>query len=127
MARTGPPDAARFRPGHRRDLLQPLWLFWTTDDGKARSHAPDYFARKADGTALVLDCRPLNRIKPRDQVAFDAARMACELLGWRYEVVGPAPEVLVRNVRWLACYSHPRHHLLDTAAALRAVFPNLPA
>lgn len=34
---------------------QPFWLFWTTDEGKARSHAPDYFARLADDTALVLD------------------------------------------------------------------------
>ena len=56
---------------------QPFWLFWTTSHGKRRSHAPDYFARLADGTALVLDCRPLNRIKPRDQAAFDATRIAC--------------------------------------------------
>lgn len=103
-------------------VSQPFWLFWTTAEGKARSHAPDYFARLADGTALVLDVRPPDRIKPRDQVAFDATRTACDQVGWRYEVVGPAPEVLVDNVRWLAAYNHPRHHLADTAAALHAVF-----
>ncbi|WP_208297809.1 hypothetical protein [Actinophytocola oryzae] len=27
---------------------QPFWLFWTAEDGKPRSHAPDYFARLAD-------------------------------------------------------------------------------
>lgn len=101
---------------------QPFWLFWTTADGKSRSHAPDYFAPLADGTALVLDCRPPDRIKPRDQVAFDATRSACEHVGWRYEVVGPEPEVLVGNVRWLAAYNHPRHRLSDTAAALHALF-----
>lgn len=101
---------------------QPFWLFWTTPEGKSRSHAPDYFARLADGTAMVLDVRPPDRIKPRDQVAFDTTRAACGQLGWRYEVVGPAPEALVGNVRWLAAYNHPRHRLADTAAALRAVF-----
>jgi hypothetical protein len=101
---------------------QPFWLFWTTSHGKRRSHAPDYFARLADGTALVLDCRPLDRIKPRDQAAFDATRTACAQLGWRYEVVGAASEALLTNLRWLAGYRHPRHHLPDTAAALRAAF-----
>lgn len=48
---------------------QPYWLFWTTAEGRSRSHAPDYFARLADGTAIVLDCRPLDRIKPKDEVA----------------------------------------------------------
>ncbi|MFE0644104.1 TnsA-like heteromeric transposase endonuclease subunit [Streptomyces sp. NPDC058877] len=54
---------------------QPMWLFWTSG-GRRRSHAPDWFARKADGTGLVVDCRPLNRIKPRDAEAFAAT-------GWR--------------------------------------------
>jgi hypothetical protein len=59
---------------------QPFWLFWTTAEGKPRSHAPDYFARLADGSALVLDCRPADRIKPRDQAAFDVTRSACARL-----------------------------------------------
>ncbi|ONI90968.1 transposase [Saccharothrix sp. ALI-22-I] len=101
---------------------QPFWLFWTTAEGKARSHAPDYFARLADGSALVLDVRAADRIKPRDQVAFDATREACEALGWRYEVAGLPPAALLANVRWLAGYRHPRHHLPDVAAALRAAF-----
>jgi hypothetical protein len=29
---------------------------------------------------------------------------------------------LLANVRWLAGYRHPRHHLPDVAADLRAVF-----
>ncbi|PSL52859.1 hypothetical protein B0I31_111146 [Saccharothrix carnea] len=70
---------------------QPFWLFWTTAEGKPRSHAPDYFARLADGSARVLDVRPAHRIKPRDQVAFDATRAACPLMGSDYEVVGAPP------------------------------------
>ncbi len=35
---------------------QPFWLFWRSDAGKGISHAPDYFARRDDGTAIVVDC-----------------------------------------------------------------------
>ncbi|GGP84494.1 hypothetical protein GCM10010185_67950 [Saccharothrix coeruleofusca] len=101
---------------------QPFWLFWATAEGKTRSHAPDYFARLADGSALVLDVRSADRIKPRDQVAFDATRAACDALGWHYDVAGAPPRSLLANVRWLAGYRHPRHHLPDVAAALRAAF-----
>jgi hypothetical protein len=90
---------------------QPFWLFWTTAEGRSRSHVPDYFARLTDGTALVLDCRPLDRIKPKGEVAFEATRAACEMLGWHYEIVGAPPEMLLANVRWLAGYRHPRHDL----------------
>jgi hypothetical protein len=41
--------------------------------------------------------------------AFEATRRACELLGWQYRLVGAADPILVRNVRWLAAYRHPRH------------------
>lgn len=101
---------------------QPFWLLFTTPEGRARSHAPDYFARLADGSALVLDVRSPNRIKPRDQVAFDATREACQALGWHYEVAGAPPASLLANIRWLAGYRHPRHHLPDLSAALRAAF-----
>ncbi|HEX9541075.1 MAG TPA: hypothetical protein VGA04_23160 [Streptosporangiaceae bacterium] len=40
---------------------QPFCLFWTTVEGRVRSHVPDYFARRADGSAVVVDCRPVER------------------------------------------------------------------
>jgi hypothetical protein len=101
---------------------QPFWLWWTTSQCKARSHAPDYFARCADGGARVLDCRLAERIKPRDAEAFAATRAACELVGWRYEVVGLPDPILMMNVRWLSGYRHPRHDVPEIAAALEAVF-----
>jgi hypothetical protein len=88
---------------------QPFWLSWTDEDGVVRSHAPDYFARRIVGSAVVVDCRPIERRKPRDVAAFEATRRACELLGWEYRLVGAADPVLVRNVRWLAGYRHPRY------------------
>jgi hypothetical protein len=101
---------------------QPLWLSWTTEDGTARSHAPDYFARRADGSAMVVDCRPIERRKPRDVAAFEATRQACELLGWEYRLVGAPEAVLVRDVRWLAGYRHPRHGVLELLEPLRVAF-----
>jgi hypothetical protein len=34
---------------------QPFWLRWRDEDGRPRRHVPDFFARKADGTGLVVD------------------------------------------------------------------------
>jgi hypothetical protein len=101
---------------------QPFWLFWNADEGRRRSHAPDFFARRADGSAVVMDCRPVERIKPRDAAAFEATRRACELAGWDYQLVGAPDAVLMGNVRWLAGYRHPRHRLPGRAAELREVF-----
>ena len=101
---------------------QPFWLLWTAPEGKPCAHAPDYFARSAGGSALVMDCRPADRIKPRDADAFAVTRAACELVGWRYEVAGSPSPVVVGNVRWLSGYRHPRHDLPPVAAALQAAF-----
>jgi hypothetical protein len=62
----------------------------------------------------VLDCRPADRIKPRDQVAFEATAQACAVLGWRYEVVDAAPPVLKGNAPWLSRFA--------TSPALRAAY-----
>jgi hypothetical protein len=37
---------------------QPFWLRWSDGKGRARRHAPDFFARRSDGTAVVTDVRP---------------------------------------------------------------------
>lgn len=111
-----------FDPAVTAIASQPYWLFWTTSEGKGRSHAPDYFARRRDGSAVVVDCRPVGRRKPRDLVAFEAAQRACEAVGWEYRLVGSADEVLVRNVRWISGSRHPRHHDGDIAGRLLEAF-----
>jgi hypothetical protein len=101
---------------------QPFWLFWTTEQREARSHMPDYFARLVDGSAVVIDCRPAERIRPRDAVAFAATRHACDRLGWDYRVAGATDAVLTRNVRWLAGYRHPRYRVPVVTETLQQVF-----
>jgi hypothetical protein len=95
---------------------QPFWLSW--DDGaRGRRHAPDYFARLADGGALVVDCRPRGRIKPRDAAAFAATERACRQIGWRYELAHEPDATLMANLRWRAGYRHTRCRGDDGAAA----------
>jgi hypothetical protein len=54
---------------------QPFWLHWTDAAGTV-SHAPDFFARRTDGSAVVVDCRPVERRRPRDVAKFDATALA---------------------------------------------------
>ena len=53
---------------------QPFWLHWRDGAGRSRRHAPDLFARMADGSGLVIDVRPDDRIEDKDAEAFAAAR-----------------------------------------------------
>jgi hypothetical protein len=100
---------------------QPFWLFFRAGS-KIRSHAPDWFARHADGRATVIDCRPDHRIKERDAAAFAATNAACDLVEWRYRRVGEADPVLVANLRWLSGYRHPRYAVPGLVEPVLAAF-----
>lgn len=86
---------------------QPFWLHWPGAE-RDRRHAPDFFARSADGTGVVIDVRADDRIEPADAEAFDATAAACAAVGWEFRRVGTPDPVLVANVRWLSRYRHPR-------------------
>ena len=101
---------------------QPFWLHWTAAAGTTVTHAPDFFARRRDGSAVVVDCRPVERRRPRDVAKFDATARACVLAGWEYRLLGAADVLVTANLRWLAGYRHPRHHLPETVEVLRRVF-----
>jgi hypothetical protein len=101
---------------------QPFWLSWTDDAGSRVRHAPDYFTRCRDGSAVVVDCRPVERRKPRDAAKFEATASACERIGWQYRLVGAPDRIRVGNLRWLAGYRHPRHDLRQVGTLLGEVF-----
>lgn len=111
-----------FDPGVAGISSQPFWLRWPGEGSRPVSHAPDFFARRDDGSAIVMDCRPADRRGPADAAKFDATARACALAGWEYRLVGAADQVVAANVRWLAGYRHPRHHRHEPAAGLRRVF-----
>ncbi|SOD88001.1 TnsA-like heteromeric transposase endonuclease subunit [Streptomyces sp. Ag109_G2-15] len=101
---------------------QPFWLFWTSAEGVRLSHAPDYFARRADGSAVVVDCRPEGRRNPRDLAKFAGTQAACEGVGWDYQLVGEIDRVRVANLRWLAGFRHPRFGGAGLTEAVEAAF-----
>jgi hypothetical protein len=47
-----------FDPAITGIASQRFWLSWQDGDGRSRRHVPDFFARKADGTGVVVDVRP---------------------------------------------------------------------
>lgn len=86
---------------------QPFWLSWQAA-GRIRRHAPDFFVRRADGSGVVIDVRPDERIGPEDAEVFAVTAQACESVGWEYRRVGAVDPLLLANVRWLAGYRHRR-------------------
>jgi hypothetical protein len=86
---------------------QPFWLRWAGQPG-ARRHVPDYFARLADGSAVVIDVRPDELVGADDAEVFAATQRACAGVGWGYRRVGVADAVLAANVRWLSGFRHRR-------------------
>ncbi|WP_438828221.1 TnsA-like heteromeric transposase endonuclease subunit [Streptomyces mirabilis] len=73
-----------FDPAVMRIASQPFRLHWH-DGSRERRHAPDYFVRRADGSAEVVDVRADDWIAPRDAEASAVTRRACAEAGWGFE------------------------------------------
>jgi hypothetical protein len=86
---------------------QPFCLRWAGQPG-GRRHVPDFFARLADGSAVVIDVRPDELVGADDAEVFAATQRACAAVGWGYRRVGVADAVLAANVRWLSGFRHRR-------------------
>jgi hypothetical protein len=111
-----------FDPDVRAVSSQPFWLRWRDGGGRSRRHAPDFFARKADGTGVVVDVRPDDRVPERDAETFAVTASACEAAGWEYRRAGDLDPVLVANVRWLSRYRHQRCLVPEVAPVLLEAF-----
>ncbi len=109
-------------PGVEAVASQPMWLHWVSESGKARRHAPDFFVRRADGTGVLIDVRPDNRISAADSAVFAATAVMAGQAGWAYDRVGELPAVRAANLRWLAGYRHPRYARAAVMAVLEQVF-----
>lgn len=104
---------------------QPFRIDFKLPDGP-RWHVPDFFVRLKDGSALVVDVRPENRIRDRDRQVFEATDSLCRGLGWRYKRVGGLPRVYLANLKWLSGYRHPRCLVQDISAAIISYFSGTP-
>ncbi|OEJ23139.1 hypothetical protein AR457_37820 [Streptomyces agglomeratus] len=77
--------ALDFVGGMTEVLSQPFTLKFTTRQRPVR-HTPDFLALTR-GTALLIDVRPADLIKPDDALKFAAAQRAAGAAGWQYTVV----------------------------------------
>lgn len=121
MAGAGPADPAGLRSRGDRHCVSAILAALARRGTRTPARA-DYFVRRQDGSAAVVDVRADERVKPRDTTAFEVTRWACGQAGWEFDRVGiPAP-VLMANVRWLSRYRHPRCFRENVAVALRNAF-----
>ncbi|MEU5076830.1 TnsA-like heteromeric transposase endonuclease subunit [Streptomyces asoensis] len=70
-------------------VSQPVRLLWPTRRGRL-GHVPDFFGRRVDGTGVVVDVRPEDRIELDDTEAIAATERVCELAGWSFRRVWSA-------------------------------------
>lgn len=77
---------------------QPMWIRWRNPE---RRHAPDFFVRRSDGSALLVDVRERSRIKPKDSAVFELTRRLAAALGWDYLVFDDMPGATQQNLRFL--------------------------
>lgn len=89
----------------KRVASQPMWIRWRQPK---RSHAPDYFVRRNDGSALLVDVRERTRIEPEDTEKFELTRRLAAALGWDYLVFDDLPGATQENLRFLMRYRDPR-------------------
>lgn len=111
-----------FDPAVRAVSSQPFWLHWRDKRGRARRHVPDFFVRRGDSTAAVVDVRPDDRIADRDAEAFAVTALACEQAGWEFRRAGELDPVLTANVRWLSRCRHRRCLVPEVAEVLLEIF-----
>jgi hypothetical protein len=119
--------AMDFDPDITGIASQPFWLHWQDENGRPRRHAPDFFARRADGSGLVVDVRPDDRIPAKDAGVFRVTAMACGQAGWEFRRAGTIDPVVRANIRWLSRYRHQRCRREPAAAELLETFtPGMP-
>lgn len=85
----------------------PFWLLWPKGSTPKR-HAPDFFVRRRDGSALVVDVKPADRITDQDRQQHARTRAVCGEIGWAYQEFTTIDNAVYFNLRLLCGYHHPR-------------------
>lgn len=84
---------------------QPFELWMPGTDRRTVRAYPDFFVRRVDGSAAVIDVK-----NDAQHAAFEESdkcaltRAACDEAGWGYRVVAEPPSQRLKNVQWLAGY-----------------------
>lgn len=111
--------ALDFDPTVTAVALRPFSLTCSTN-GTVHRHMADYFARRDDGTAVVIDV--ISRGRDRHPAASELMAAAADHVGWDYRIVSRLDVTFLANLRWLAGYRHPRCVDPSRASTLREAF-----
>lgn len=104
---------------------QPFRVHWRNPGGQARTHVPDFFVRRYDGSATVIDVKGSARAGiPANGLVFGVTARACEAAGFGFHVASDIPKVVLDNERWLSGHRRPPQradtigpHVLDAASS----------
>ncbi|MET9509907.1 TnsA-like heteromeric transposase endonuclease subunit [Streptomyces flavidovirens] len=98
-----------FDPQVTAFATQPL-EFDAIDAGGAWQHTPDVFARRQDGSVLLLDVKnPEMRDDPRVRLQEERTGRVCGRLGWDYAMVSEPDEQRWTNIDLLSSARRPLH------------------
>ena len=84
-------------------LAQPFELRFRLADGRSIRHVPDLLSLSADGVT-VWDARAEQRRGARFNVQARLTQIACDHVGWNYQLFGEPSRVTAVNLTWLGCY-----------------------
>jgi hypothetical protein len=80
-------------------------------------HYPDYFAVLSNGSQVLYDVRPPERIDARAEAQFEKTEALCEEVGWAYQVLHGSRGPDGYNLEWLSCFRHVWYRPDDQAEA----------
>lgn len=85
-------------------LAQPLMLHFERS-GETFRHVPDFLVWREGGGVTVVDVKRSEQAgASRNRRAFESTEVACQHLGWGFEVRTEPDDTYLANVKWLAGY-----------------------
>ncbi|MBX3141752.1 MAG: TnsA-like heteromeric transposase endonuclease subunit, partial [Trueperaceae bacterium] len=85
-------------------LAQPLMLHFERG-GQAFRHVPDFLVWREGGGVTVVDVKRAEQAgASRNRRAFESTEVACQHLGWGFEVRTEPDDTHLANMKWLAGY-----------------------
>ncbi|MEZ2392121.1 TnsA-like heteromeric transposase endonuclease subunit [bacterium RCC_150] len=98
-----------FDPAVRAIAAQPLAFLWPAGVTGQRNHVPDFFLRLASGDGLLVDVRADSLIDEHANKQHEMCRLACDEVGWKYQVFKGIPKTRLDGLRWLAGFRYDRY------------------
>ncbi len=101
-------------------LAQPLMLHFERA-GKTFRHVPDFLVWREGGGVTMVDVKRAEQVgASRNRRAFESTEVACQHLGWGFEVRTEPDDTYLANLKWLAGYRRRSPRFEATAREMLA-------